>query len=91
MLQVLRREAIYLWYYLSVQVELILPYWLLGILLGSVISVFGKGRIHAAFSSMRRRKWGALGLIPASLLGIAPVYVRNDPVGSRLLPAGRAG
>lgn len=71
MLGVLRREGIYLWYYLSVQVEQIFPYWLLGIVLGSVISVFGKGRIHAAFSRMGRRKGGALGLIPASLLGIA--------------------
>ncbi|MGN1368503.1 MAG: permease [Aristaeellaceae bacterium] len=68
---VLRREAIYLWYYLSVQTEQILPYWILGIVLGSVISVFGKGKIHAAFQSLCNRRWGVLGLIPASLLGIA--------------------
>ncbi len=71
MLSVLRREFIYLWYYFSVQLEQILPYYLLGIALGSVISVFGKGRIHAAFSRTGQKKWGALGLIPASLLGIA--------------------
>lgn len=71
MLDTLRREWVYLWYYLTVQMEQIVPYYLVGILIGSVISVFGKGKIHAAFSRMGRRKLGALGLIPASALGIA--------------------
>lgn len=71
MLDTLRREWVYLWYYLTVQIEQIVPYYLVGILVGSVISVFGKGKIHAAFSRMGRRKLGALGLIPASVLGIA--------------------
>lgn len=71
MLDTLRREWIYLWYYLTVQMEQIVPYWLAGILIGSVISVFGKGKIHAAFSRVGRRKLGVLGLIPASVLGIA--------------------
>ena len=71
MLDMLRREWVYLWYYLTVQMEQIVPYWLAGILIGSVISVFGKGKIHAAFSRVGRRKLGALGLIPASVLGIA--------------------
>ena len=71
MLDTLRREWVYLWYYLTVQMEQIVPYYLVGILIGSVSSVFGKGKIHAAFSRMGRRKLGALGLIPASVLGIA--------------------
>lgn len=71
MLDTLRREWVYLWYYLTVQMEQIVPYYLVGILIGSVISVFGKGKIHAAFSRMGRGKLGALGLIPASALGIA--------------------
>lgn len=71
MLDTLRREWVYLWYYLTVQMEQIVPYWLAGILIGSVISVFGKGKIHAAFSRVGRRKLGVLGLIPASVLGIA--------------------
>ena len=71
MLDTLRREWVYLWYYLTVQIEQIVPYYLVGILLGSVISVFGKGKIHAAFSRMGQRKLGMLGLIPASALGIA--------------------
>ena len=43
MIEWFRREAIYLWYYLDIQVRQIAPYWALGILLGSAVSVFGKG------------------------------------------------
>lgn len=67
----LRREAIYLWYYLSLQIEQIAPYWLLGILIGSLVSVFGRKYISGAFAKLGRRKMGVLGVIPASLLGIA--------------------
>ena len=67
----LQREAIYLWYYLDIQFRQIAPYWALGILLGSAVSVFGKKYIHGAFAGIGRRKMGWLGLIPASLLGIA--------------------
>jgi uncharacterized membrane protein YraQ (UPF0718 family) len=40
-------------------------------ILGSVIAVFGKEKIHRLFAGMRDKKLGVLGLIPASLLGIA--------------------
>lgn len=69
--EILRREVIYLWFYFSVQLEQILPYWVLGIVIGSVISVFGKEKIHALFVHANHRKFGLFGLIPASLLGIA--------------------
>lgn len=39
--------------------------------LGSLISVFGKEKIHRLFASMQGKKLGALGLVPASLIGIA--------------------
>ena len=71
MLSWIEREAIYLWYYLDIQLRQILPYWALGILLGSVVSVFGKRFIHGAFAGVGRGKWGWLGILPASLLGIA--------------------
>ena len=67
----IRREAIYLWYYLDIQIRQIAPYWALGILLGSAVSVFGKKYIHGAFSKIGQKKAGWLGVIPASLLGIA--------------------
>lgn len=71
MIEVLRREAIYLWYYFSIQFEQIFPYWVLGIVLGSTVSVFLKDRIHGLFRSLGDKKLGVLGVIPASMLGIA--------------------
>ncbi len=38
----IQREAVYLWYYLDIQLRQIAPYWALGIVLGSAVSVFGK-------------------------------------------------
>lgn len=70
MIDILRREGIYLWYYFSIQLEQIAEYWMLGIVLGSVISVFGKSRIHELFIAMQDKHLGVLGVIPASLLGI---------------------
>lgn len=66
----LRRETVYLWYYLDLQLRQIFPYWVLGMALGSVISVFFKQKIHGIFAAMGRRRLGVLGVIPASILGI---------------------
>ena len=71
MFDILRREAIYLWYYFSLQLEQIFGYWVLGMVLGSVISVFAKDHIHGLFRSMHGKRLGALGIIAASALGIA--------------------
>ena len=71
MLEVIQRETIYLWYYFDLQLRQILPYFLLGIVLGSVISVFVKDRIHGLFRSLGDKRLGVLGVIPASILGIA--------------------
>lgn len=70
MIDIIRREGIYLGYYFIVQMEQILPYWLLGILLGSIISVFGKNRIHRLFESLQNRKLGVFGIVVASIIGI---------------------
>ena len=69
--EVIRREFIYVWYYFTVQLRQIFWYYVLGIVLGSVISVFVKDRIHNLFRSMGDKKLGVLGVIPASILGIA--------------------
>ena len=71
MIDWLQREAIYLWYYLDILIQQIAPYWTLGIALGSAVSVFGKRYIHSAFARIGQKKMGWLGVIPASLLGIA--------------------
>ena len=71
MIEVLRRESIYLWYYFSILFEQIFKFWALGTFIGSVISVFGKAKIHRLFESLGKRKLGVFGIIPASILGIA--------------------
>lgn len=71
MLDILHREFVYLWYYFELQLRQILPYWVLGVVIGSVISVFCKGAIHRLFGSIQGKKLGALGVFPASALGIA--------------------
>lgn len=70
-MEVLRREMIYLWYYFSVQLEQIFGWWVLGMLIGSAVSVFAKDRIHWAFRALQGRKLGILGIVAASALGIA--------------------
>ena len=68
---VLRREAVYIWYYFDLQFRQIFWYWVLGMGIGSLISVFAKDIIHGLFARMQGRKWGLLGIVPACLLGIA--------------------
>ena len=58
-------------YFFSVQFDQIFPYYVLGILIGSLISVFGKQKINRLVVSLQKKKMGAFGLILASILGIA--------------------
>ncbi|WP_010255641.1 permease [Treponema primitia] len=69
--ELLLREWTYFWSYFFLQFGQIAGYYVLGMVLGSLISVFGKEKIHGLFAAMRTRKLGVLGLVPASLLGIA--------------------
>ncbi|WP_442871178.1 permease [Acutalibacter muris] len=46
-------------------------YWVLGMVLGSAISVFAKEKIHNAVRGLTDKKMGAFGVVPASILGIA--------------------
>jgi len=64
-------ELFFFWQYFSIQFGQIFPYWILGMTLGSIIAVFGKEKIHHLFATLREKKLGLLGIIPASLLGIA--------------------
>ncbi len=69
---VIRREAVYLWYYFSVQLEQIFVYWVLGMVIGSLVSVFFKERIHGLMMALNRgRLSGIAGIAAASALGIA--------------------
>ena len=71
MAEILHREFVYLWYYFELQLRQIAFYWILGMAIGSAVSVFAKDGIHRMFRDLRKQKWGALGVIPACLLGIA--------------------
>ena len=69
--QILQRELVYIWYYFDLQLRQIFWYWVIGMAVGSLISVFAKDRIHGLFMKMQKTRWGLLGIIPACLLGIA--------------------
>ena len=70
-LQILYREFVYIWYYFDLQLRQIFWYWVIGMAVGSLISIFAKDRIHGLFVKMQKTRWGLLGIIPACLLGIA--------------------
>lgn len=70
-MEILRREFIYIWYYFTVQLEQIFGWWVLGMVIGSAVSVFAKDYIHRAFLSLQGKKLGVLGIVAASALGIA--------------------
>ena len=68
---ILKRELIYIWYYFEVQLSQIFWYWVIGMAVGSLISVFAKDQIHAAFGKISTKRWGIFGIVPACILGIA--------------------
>ena len=70
-LLILRRELVFVWYYFDLQLRQIFWYWVVGMAVGSLISVFAKDRIHGLFVKMQKTRWGLLGIIPACLPGIA--------------------
>lgn len=68
--EILRREFIYISYYFMVQFRQIAAYWVAGMVIGSLVSVFAKDTIHELFGSLRDKKAGLWGVIPAGILGI---------------------
>ncbi len=71
MLEILRRELVYLWYYFDIQFRQIFVYWVLGMVIGSAVSVFAKDKIHGAFRLLQEKHFGIVGIFIASALGIA--------------------
>lgn len=69
MLEIIEREIVYISYYFMVQFRQIFVYWVLGMVIGSLISVFAKDAIHSLFAGLKDKKMGIWGVIPASLLG----------------------
>ncbi|MBR4759976.1 MAG: permease [Lachnospiraceae bacterium] len=71
MMEILRRELIYFWYYFTLQLSQIFWYWIIGMAAGSLVSVFFKDRIHALMRGMKKTRHGVIGIIFASALGVA--------------------
>lgn len=69
-MELIQREFIYIWYYFEIQLRQIFWYWIIGMAIGSLISVFAKDKIHGAFAKLQGKKLGLLGIIPACILGI---------------------
>ena len=70
-MEIIRREFIYIWYYFAIQLEQIFRWWVLGMVIGSAVSIFAKDYIHQAFRSLQGKKLGIGGIVAASALGIA--------------------
>lgn len=70
-MEIIRREFIYIWYYFTIQLEQIFRWWVLGMVIGSAVSVFAKDYIHQAFRSLQGKKLGIGGIVAASAPGIA--------------------
>lgn len=58
-------------YWVVYQFKQIFPYWIAGVIAGSLISVFLAARITSLAGRINRGKYGILALIPAALLGAA--------------------
>ncbi len=71
MWDLIEREAIYLYYYLDIQVRQLFWFYVLGTLLGSAISVFGKDRLKRLLTAQVGVSMGFIGLILAACLGFA--------------------
>lgn len=70
MLETIQGELVYIWYYFDIQFRQIFVYWILGMVIGSLVSVFAKDKIHNLFASMQGMRIGTVGILLASALGV---------------------
>jgi uncharacterized membrane protein YraQ (UPF0718 family) len=56
--------------YCLTQFQQIGPYWIIGLFIGSIISVFCKEHISIAVEKINHKQWGVASIIPAAFLGI---------------------
>ena len=90
MLDILYREFVYISYYFEIQLRQILGWYLFGIAVGSVISVFMKDGILRAMERVRKHTDSILSIVLSSLLGIAsPLCMYGTiPIASSLSKGG---
>lgn len=68
---IIEQELTYIFYYFSAQLSQIFWYWVVGMIIGSVMSVFFKDKIHSLMKNMTGNNINIAGIIFASALGIA--------------------
>ncbi len=90
MLDIIYREFVYISYYFEIQLRQILGWYVFGIIVGSVISVFMKGSILRAMEKIGNHTDNLLSIVLASLLGIAsPLCMYGTiPIASSLSKGG---
>ena len=90
MLDILYREFVYISYYFEIQLRQILGWYLFGIAVGSVISVFMKDGILRAMERVGKHTDSILSIVLSSLLGIAsPLCMYGTiPIASSLSKGG---
>ena len=71
MVDIIKREFIYLGYYFLVQFRQIFLYWVIGMVIGSIVSVFFKDKIHNLMRNMKSDGSSIIGITFASMLGVA--------------------
>ena len=63
-------EFIFIGYYFLVQLRQIFLYWVIGMVIGSIVSVFFKDKIHGLMRNMKSDGGTFVGIIAASVLGV---------------------
>ena len=70
MAEIIAREFTYVGYYFLVQLRQIFLYWVLGMVIGSIVSVFFKDKIHGLMRNMKGNGSSCIGIVAASFLGV---------------------
>lgn len=71
MIEIIKTELVFFVYYFSRQFSQIFVYWVVGMIVGSMVSVFLKDKIHNLMRKMKGARSGFIGIVFASALGIA--------------------
>jgi len=69
--EIVIREFVHFAFYFLTLLSQITVYWVFGMVVGSLVSVFGKNKLHSLFVTLRDKEMGLFGIVPASLIGIA--------------------
>lgn len=74
-MEILQRKFIYVWYYFDIQFRQVFRYWVLGMAIGSAVSVLGKDKVHAAFLPLGTGSPVSPGCFWQAFWGLLPRFV----------------